>query len=149
VEEKTGRPAQALQYLRQLNAFKDSLASAEVKTQLNAFETQYQTREKEQRIRLLQQNHQLQARELRRPHQLTYGAFALVAALLGTGGLGYAALRNRRQLEQQQQQLQAQKIQELEQERQLLATEAMLRGQEERSRLARDLHDGLGACSRR
>ncbi|MDO7876371.1 histidine kinase [Hymenobacter sp. ASUV-10] len=145
VEEKTGHPAQALHYLRQLNTFKDSLASVEVKTQLNALETQYQTREKEQRIRLLQQNHTLQARELRRQHQLTYGAFALVAALLGAGGLGYAALRNRRQLERQQQQLQAQKIQELEQERQLLATEAMLRGQEEeRSRLARDLHDGLG-----
>ena len=61
------------------------------------------------------------------------------------GGLGYAALRNRRQVERQQQLLQQQKIQELEQERQLLATEAMLRGQEEeRSRLARDLHDGLG-----
>lgn len=49
------------------------------------------------------------------------------------------------QRQAQQQDLQARKIQELEQERQLLATEAMLRGQDdERRPLGRDLHDGLG-----
>jgi two-component system NarL family sensor kinase len=43
------------------------------------------------------------------------------------------------------QQLQQQRIAELEKEKQLLATEAVLKGQEEeRSRLAKDLHDGLG-----
>ena len=43
------------------------------------------------------------------------------------------------------QQLQHQRIIELEKEKQLLATEAVLKGQEEeRSRLAKDLHDGLG-----
>ena len=45
----------------------------------------------------------------------------------------------------QKQLLQQNKIQELENEKQLLATEAVLKGQEsERARLARDLHDGLG-----
>ncbi|MDO7876372.1 sensor histidine kinase [Hymenobacter sp. ASUV-10] len=145
VEEKLGHPTRALAYFRRFHTLHDSLNSLEVKTRLNDLETRYRTREKEQRITLLQQRQRLQAEELRLQHQLTYGAFALIVALLGAGGLGYAALRNRRQLERQQQQLQAQKIQELEQERQLLATEAMLRGQEEeRSRLARDLHDGLG-----
>jgi len=42
--------------------------------------------------------------------------------------------------------LQQQRITELEKERQLLAAEKVLQGQvEERSRLARDLHDGLGS----
>ncbi len=43
------------------------------------------------------------------------------------------------------QKLQAQKISEFEKEKQLAATEAVLKGEEqERSRLAKDLHDGLG-----
>ncbi|MFZ5939929.1 MAG: tetratricopeptide repeat-containing sensor histidine kinase [Bacteroidota bacterium] len=45
----------------------------------------------------------------------------------------------------QKQKLQEKKIRELEAEKMLAATEAVLKGEEqERSRLARDLHDGLG-----
>ncbi len=45
----------------------------------------------------------------------------------------------------QKQKLQQQRITELETEKQLAATEAVLKGEEqERSRLAKDLHDGLG-----
>ena len=45
----------------------------------------------------------------------------------------------------QKQKLQQQRISELETEKKLLATEAVLKGEEqERSRLAKDLHDGLG-----
>jgi signal transduction histidine kinase len=47
-------------------------------------------------------------------------------------------LNKKRQLQQRQ-------IEQLEQEKQLLSTQALLRGQEEeRSRMAKDLHDGLG-----
>jgi two-component system, NarL family, sensor kinase len=46
---------------------------------------------------------------------------------------------------QHKQRLQLQRIKELETEKQLAATEAVLKGEEqERSRLAKDLHDGLG-----
>ncbi len=45
----------------------------------------------------------------------------------------------------QKQKLQQQRISELETEKQLMATEAVLKGEEqERTRLAKDLHDGLG-----
>lgn len=45
----------------------------------------------------------------------------------------------------QKQKLQQQRINELETEKQLTATEAVLKGEEkERTRLAKDLHDGLG-----
>jgi two-component system NarL family sensor kinase len=48
-------------------------------------------------------------------------------------------------LNTQQQLIQQQKITHLEKEKQLMAVEAMLKGQEkERTRLAKDLHDGLG-----
>jgi two-component system NarL family sensor kinase len=54
-------------------------------------------------------------------------------------------LRNKQMLQAQQQQIQHQIITDLEKEKQLMAVESMLKGQEEeRSRLAKDLHDGLG-----
>jgi two-component system, NarL family, sensor kinase len=52
--------------------------------------------------------------------------------------LGYRNFKSRQQIQQQ-------KITELEKDKQLLAIDAMLKGQEEeRSRIAKDLHDGLG-----
>ena len=66
-------------------------------------------------------------------------------ALLITGFLIYSNLRNRQLLAIQQDELQQQRIRELEKDRQLVAVDSMLKGQEEeRSRLAKDLHDGLG-----
>ena len=60
------------------------------------------------------------------------------AALLFIGFLSYRNFKSK-------QQIQKQKITELEKEKQLMAVDAMLKGQEEeRGRLAKDLHDGLG-----
>ena len=60
------------------------------------------------------------------------------AALFVIGLLIYRNFRGRQKLQQA-------KITELEKDKQLLAIDAMLKGQEEeRSRIAKDLHDGLG-----
>jgi signal transduction histidine kinase len=59
--------------------------------------------------------------------------------------LGYKNFSNKQKLAKQHQQLQQQQITQLQKEKQLLAIDAMLKGQEdERSRIAKDLHDGLG-----
>jgi signal transduction histidine kinase len=61
------------------------------------------------------------------------------------GYLGYTNFRKGQQLAKSQQAYQKQKIIELEKDKQLLSIDAMLKGQEEeRSRIAKDLHDGLG-----
>ena len=53
--------------------------------------------------------------------------------------------RNKQKIAIQEKELQKQKILQLEKEKQLAATQALLKGQEEeRGRLAKDLHDGLG-----
>lgn len=66
-------------------------------------------------------------------------------ALLLIGFLGYRSFQNQRRISKQQEEIQQQKIAELEKNKQLIAIEAMLKGQEEeRSRIAKDLHDGLG-----
>jgi signal transduction histidine kinase len=65
--------------------------------------------------------------------------------LLAVAVLSYINYRNKTRLYQQQKTLHVQKISELEKEKKLLAAQAMMKGQEdERSRLARDLHDGVG-----
>lgn len=60
--------------------------------------------------------------------------------------LGYVNFKSRTKISRQQEELQSQKIAELEKDKQLLAIDAMLKGQEEeRSRVAKELHDGLGS----
>lgn len=67
----------------------------------------------------------------------------IIAALIGF--LIYINFRKTKQLSKQQQALQDQKIIQLEKDRQLIAIDAMLKGQEEeRNRVAKELHDGLG-----
>lgn len=135
----------ALAYFKQAKALEDQLASEETKRSIFQLETRYQTRQQQQQIVVLQAQQQAQQRELHWRTALIYAALVLLVVLLGALALGYATLRARQKLAGQRQDLQARKIQELEHERQLLATEAMLRGQdEERRRLARDLHDSLG-----
>jgi signal transduction histidine kinase len=54
-------------------------------------------------------------------------------------------IRNKKLIAEQTLEIKDQHIQELEKERQLIATKSVLKGEEsERSRMARDLHDGLG-----
>ncbi|MFM2327705.1 MAG: hypothetical protein RIR31_1907, partial [Bacteroidota bacterium] len=64
--------------------------------------------------------------------------FGGAGLLLIISFLGYRNFKSRQKIQQQ-------KITELEKDKQLLAIDAMLKGQEEeRSRIAKDLHDGLG-----
>ena len=69
----------------------------------------------------------------------------LTLGLLALAFLGYRNFRNRQKIAEQHEALQQQKIAELEKDKQLLAIDSMLKGQEdERNRIAKDLHDGLG-----
>lgn len=113
----------------------DSLQSAANIKELNFYiedlGIQYETEKKETQIKL-------QQAELKQKSNLNYflitGSTALFLILL----LGYRNYRSRHKLQQT-------KIYELETEKHLSATEAVLKGEEqERTRLAKDLHDGLG-----
>ncbi|MFT4972712.1 MAG: two-component system NarL family sensor kinase [Paraglaciecola sp.] len=69
----------------------------------------------------------------------------LLFAALSAGILGILYFRQRLEARNIALQLEAQKVKELERQQQLVAMNAMLEGQEkERSRIAKDLHDGLG-----
>ncbi len=126
-----GRYREAYDYNKQYHRINDSLVRSAVVRESFEREARYQTTEKEATIRL-------QQARLKQTNTLNYILAGAAAALLAIASLGYRNYRHRQKLQQA-------KIDELETEKQLAATEAILKGEEqERTRLAKDLHDGLG-----
>ena len=108
-------------------------------------EKKYQSVQKEKEIIQLQKDRQIQNLSIKQKSTLNYFLIASLAAVMIVAFLIYRNLRHRQQLARQQDELQQQRIRELEKDKQLIAVDSMLKGQEEeRSRLAKDLHDGLG-----
>jgi two-component system, NarL family, sensor kinase len=107
------------------------VVSMESKKYGKELEKKYETVKKDAQL-------SVQRSELERKNALNYILIAGTTLLVAISLLLY---RNYRQ----KQKLQQQRINELETEKQLTATEAVLKGEEqERTRLAKDLHDGLG-----
>jgi two-component system NarL family sensor kinase len=145
IEERAGQWPAALGYFRRSHALRDTLASDAVRRQASQLEAQYRSREQAQQLQSLRHEQADQQRALRQEQRLSTVYLALVLALAGAGALAFGLLRNRQRLARQRQELQAQRIQQLEQGKALLTAQAVLEGQEEeRTRVARDLHDGLG-----
>lgn len=70
----------------------------------------------------------------------------MTGATIGLLLLGYKNFQGRNKIFTQQQEIQQQKIIQLEKDKQLISIDSMLKGQEEeRSRIAKDLHDGIGS----
>lgn len=130
-EENLGNIHAGLQYLKEYVAVHDTLTQRNNRQMVYDLETKYQVQQKEAQIEL--QHHQIRQKNL-----LNYLLAGAVAGFLIISFFMYYAYRQRRTLHEQ-------RIKELEQERQLLSSEAVIKGQEEeRGRLAKDLHDGLG-----
>ncbi len=145
LEERAGQWQVALIYYRRGHDLRDSLAGEAVRQQVSALETQYRTREQARELARLRREQAAQQQALRQARRLNTVYLALAVALAGIGALALGLLRNRRRLARQQQELQARRLQQLEQDRALQVARAVVEGQEdERGRVARDLHDGVG-----
>ncbi len=117
--------------LDEFKTISDSLWQSKKTLEFAEREMRYETEKKETQIKL--QQTAIQRKNIFN-YSLIGGASALLLILL----LVYRNYQNKQKLQQQ-------RIAELETEKQLLATQSLLKGQEdERSRLAKDLHDGLG-----
>ena len=111
-------------FLKKISELNNQLNKKDYHANLMEMEIKYETEKKELRITSLEQEKQLYT---------GLGVLSMIVIILG--GLLFF-YRNR---------LNKQKITQLKQEKQLVATQALLDGETaERSRLARDLHDGLG-----
>lgn len=128
----------ALEFDRELKIISDSVASVQNKTYSSNLEAKYETQRKNETIKRLETETKLQVLNLRQKNTLNYILLGAAAALLLIFLLSFRTYK-------QKQKLQQQRITELETEKKLAATEAVLKGEEqERTRLAKDLHDGLG-----
>lgn len=116
----------------------DSISSDEIKSKITMMETRFKVAGKDREIKTLQAEKKIQKLQLRQKNILNYFLVAGTIAFLAISILSYRNHTHRQKLQQA-------KIDELETEKKLTATEAVLKGEEqERTRLAKDLHDGLG-----
>ncbi|MBO9674267.1 MAG: sensor histidine kinase [Sphingobacteriaceae bacterium] len=121
----------AEKYLDSSAVIETKLRGEEIQNKTLLLEKRFETEKKEAQIKL-------QKAQLRQKSNLIYFLVAGALALLLISILTYRNYKHRQKLQQA-------KIDELETEKQLTATEAVLKGEEqERTRLAKDLHDGLG-----
>jgi len=145
IKEKQKQFAQALDYRKEYDSLNDSLMSGSRTKFIHQLEAKYNTAQKNNQISRQQLAILQNQRIIQRKNTLNAALIFGVLFLLIIGLLVYYNLRHRHQLLQQSQKLKEQRITELEQERKLVAPQSVLKGQEEeRSRLARDLHDGVG-----
>lgn len=133
-----GQYQQAWQAALQLANYSDTVVVRQNHDRLLLNEARYNNQVQVQRISSLEKTTLEQSVSIRKKTLLNYVLIAATVVLITVSVLGY---RNY----QQKQQLQQQQIEQLETDKQLLAAEALMRGEEqERTRLAKDLHDGLG-----
>ncbi|MBK8710883.1 MAG: tetratricopeptide repeat protein [Niastella sp.] len=130
-EENLGNIGESYKYLKELVAINESINNRNSEKKVYEMEVKYQTQKREDMM-LVQQ------KELHQKNMLNYLLAVAVLLLLIVVSLLYLNYRNK-------QKWQLQQINKLETQQQLSATKAVLKGEEqERSRLAKDLHDGLG-----
>lgn len=125
-------------YLQQATLLADSMLNETVARNALEIEKRFESEKKDFTIKQLEAEREVQHLAMRQKTILNTVLIVGFILLLFIAGLLYRNYKH-------QQRLQQQRISELEKEKQLAATEAVLKGEEqERTRLAKDLHDGLG-----
>jgi two-component system, NarL family, sensor kinase len=137
-EKKMGHDGKAYDYLYKYAELKDTIYNDATSAKIAELEINYQTAKKEKDILLLQQESKNKTDSIQKTRTFIYILLGSFLTLLFISFLSYRSYKQKQLLQQQQ-------IKQLQNEKLLLATESILKGQEdERSRMAQDLHDGLG-----
>ncbi|MEP6747870.1 MAG: ATP-binding protein [Bacteroidota bacterium] len=132
-------------FMQRATVLKDSLLSETNLKQVNRLAAIYEADKKQSEIFRLQNDKLAEAAAIKHKSVLNGVFVATIIVMLFFGYLAYKNFKDGQKIAYQKQEIQQQKINELEKDRQLLTVDAILRGQEEeRSRIAKDLHDGLG-----
>lgn len=145
IYQKTKNDRQGFYYARMALQLKDSIVSAEKLQELNFLEGKYQSQKKEKEIAdLTISNTEKELIVVKRNRLLLIGGIS-AASLLFILGLLYRSSKQKQLIAEKEQKVQQQQIQFLEKQQQVVSMQSMVNGQEaERTRIAKDLHDGLG-----
>jgi two-component system NarL family sensor kinase len=138
LEKKRGNFSTAISYLDSFTVLRDSIQHVADGDRIEFLDAKYQAEKKEAQINQLQSEKEIQQLKIRQKNTLNYFLIGASVILVLLALLLYRNFKQKQKLHQQ-------RISELETQQQLTATEAVLKGEEqERTRLAKDLHDGLG-----
>lgn len=141
--EKQGNITAAHSYYATYSRMKDTIFDLEKNKAIAELETQYQVAQKEEALK----NQTLLTRQERQTRQAWTVAAALLGLLLLFSVFFFRQrIKQNKLLNARERDLQQSRIQQLEQEQKVLTLNAMISGQEEeRQRIAKDLHDSLGS----
>jgi len=135
-----GKVSEAYEALASYVSISDSLNIAELEKEVNRLETKYQSEKKEREILQLKSDNDTVALQLVKKKSQNYFLLSISMGLLVLAGFAYLGYRNFRKRDK----LKTAEINQLKYEQESKVYNAMLEGQEnERKRLAIDLHDGL------
>ncbi|HEX6432478.1 MAG TPA: tetratricopeptide repeat protein [Niastella sp.] len=142
MEKQSGNTEAAYRWLMQYTLISDSIYAKQTKTEIAALEARFRTAEKEKQILNLEHEKKISARD--RKFQLLL-LLALIAVLSLVATLAIMRLQHRKKMAAKREAEYQAELEKIEKEKQLSNYTALMEGQEqERRRLARDLHDGLG-----
>ncbi|MGE5621058.1 MAG: ATP-binding protein [archaeon] len=145
VKSRQGDFRQAYNYLLQYTDISQQIYSEEDQQQVNFLNAKYEAAKKESEIRQLTGEKKIRELEMEKRNTLIYLLSFLLLLLAAILFFIQQNFKNKKKISEQNLLIHEQKIKELEKEKQLAAVNSALEGEEkERSRLARDLHDGLG-----
>ncbi|MGB3008418.1 MAG: sensor histidine kinase [Chitinophagaceae bacterium] len=140
-----GNYKQALAFAELEFAYADSLSNSTSKENVRQLEAKYQTEKKEKEIADLTLTKTANELALvKRNRLMLIGGLAAVSLLLVLGLL-YRNSKQKNLIAQKENNYQQEQIKFLEKQQQVVSLQSMVNGQEtERTRIAKDLHDGLG-----
>ncbi|MEI9919086.1 MAG: ATP-binding protein [Bacteroidota bacterium] len=135
----------ALEYASLYKTFADSATNQETQQTTLALESRYQHQKREKEIVALTAANVAHELDVVKKNRLLTGGSILSVAIIVVLALSYFNSKQRREIAEKEQMLQHEQIKFLERQQQVVSLQSMINGQEtERTRIAKDLHDGLG-----
>ncbi|MBK8045331.1 MAG: tetratricopeptide repeat protein [Haliscomenobacter sp.] len=142
VQQKLNKPAEALSSFKMAYALRDSMTEERRLSLIKEMQTRFDVIQKDKDLQISQI--ELRQRTRQKNNLLLLALLLGVLSIVIFFGLR-GRMRANKKIAAQESEIQRQEIRRLEQENKLTALSSMLEGQEkERSRIANDLHDGLG-----
>ena len=140
-----GNMQSAYNWLKEYASLADSINDKKLKADIAGIEIKYQSEKKQREILSLQNENKQQQLVLQKNRFLNYILLAGIFILLLISLMAVILYRNKKKKALQASRIHQQQLKQMAQDQQLKVYNAMLDGQEqERRRMARDLHDGLG-----